>query len=83
MTNSCYKCSGSAMKRQDGLANVSCGFNILSLLQKKSLVESPTSPYSKTSLSDVLLPTLLSCSEFPRIAKLKKIFYPPKSMLKY
>lgn len=27
MTNSCYKFPGSAIKRLDGLANTSCGFN--------------------------------------------------------
>lgn len=31
MTNSCYKFSGSAINRQDALANTSYGFNILSL----------------------------------------------------
>lgn len=82
VTNSCYKFSSSAIERQDGLANMSRGPNILRLSsseEKFGWVFNST--VLQTSLvSNVLLPTLLSCSEFLWIATLKKIFYPKKKV---
>lgn len=58
-------------------------FNSLSLLQKKSLIESstPTILQSSLVLHDLLL-NLLNCSEFLSIARLRKMFHPKKIMLK-
>lgn len=62
MTNSCYKFSGSAINRQDALANTSSGFSIFSLSSSEEKhnveekygmgekYESSTQPYSKVHL---------------------------------
>lgn len=66
MTNSCYKFSGSAINRQDALPNTSCGFNILSLSsseEKFDWVFNSTVLQKFTCFKNVLLPTLISCSE--------------------
>lgn len=78
ITNSYYIFSGSAIKRQDGLANTSCGFNGLSLSisQETSGWVFKATILQSSLVSNVLLPNLLSCSEFLWIARLKKIFSP-------
>lgn len=66
MTNSCYKFSGSAINRQDALPNTSCGFNILSLSSSEEKFDSvfnSTILQKFTCFKNVLLPTLVSCSE--------------------
>lgn len=74
----------SAIKKQDGLANTSCIFNILSLSsseEKFGWVFNSTILQSSL-VSNVLLPTLLSCSEFLwRECWLKKIFYQKKFLI--